>query len=120
MLFTSSRPRAAEYMKEICKETAISLERFQLVLNLVSGFTFFPDSCCRNLTSLNYDHSLATVIIVQSVQLSRNSNGTIEITHIHEPRHEISNNVVCATTKGSDQPAHMRSLVRVFAIRLSI
>ena len=26
-----------------------------------------------------------------------------------EPRHEISNNVVCATSKGSDQPAHMQS-----------
>ena len=28
------------------------------------------------------------------------------------PRHEISNNVVCATSKGSDQPAHTRSLIR--------
>ena len=26
-----------------------------------------------------------------------------------EPRHEISNNVVCATSKASDQPAHTRS-----------
>ena len=24
----------------------------------------------------------------------------------HEPQHEISNNVVCATSKASDQPAH--------------
>ena len=24
----------------------------------------------------------------------------------NEPRHEISNNVVCATSKASDQPAH--------------
>ena len=32
-----------------------------------------------------------------------------------EPRHEISNNVVCATSKGSDQPAHTRSLIRAFA-----
>ena len=29
--------------------------------------------------------------------------------------HEISNNVVCATSKGSDQPAHVRSLIRAFA-----
>ena len=34
---------------------------------------------------------------------------------LNEPRHEISNNVVCATSKGSDQPAHMRSLIRAFA-----
>ena len=39
--------------------------------------------------------------------------------HIIEPQHEISNNVVCATSKGSDQPAHTRrSLVRAFASRL--
>ena len=25
-----------------------------------------------------------------------------------EPRHEISNNVVCATSKASDQPGHSR------------
>ena len=39
---------------------------------------------------------------------------------IIEPVHEISNNVVCATSKGSDQPAHMRSLIRASASRLSI
>ena len=37
-----------------------------------------------------------------------------------EPRHEISNNLVCATSKASDQPAHARSLIRAFASRLSI
>ena len=37
-----------------------------------------------------------------------------------EPLHEISNNVVCATRKASDQPAHMRSLIRAFASRLNI
>ena len=39
---------------------------------------------------------------------------------IIEPVHEISNNVVCATSKASDQPAHTDSLIRVFASRLSI
>ena len=37
-----------------------------------------------------------------------------------EPVHEISNNVVCATSKVSDQPAHTRSLIRAFASPLSI
>ena len=37
-----------------------------------------------------------------------------------EPVHEISNNVVCATCKASDQPAHTRSLIRTFASRLNI
>ena len=31
----------------------------------------------------------------------------------------ISNNVVCATSKASDHPAHMGSLIRAFASRLS-
>ena len=40
--------------------------------------------------------------------------------HIIEQRHKISNNVVCATSKGSDQPAHMRSLIRAFTSRFNI
>ena len=39
---------------------------------------------------------------------------------INEPRHEISNNVVGATSKDSDQPVHTRSLIRAFASRLNI
>ena len=38
----------------------------------------------------------------------------------YEPRHEISNNVVLATSIGSDQPAHTRRLIRAFASRLNI
>ena len=38
---------------------------------------------------------------------------------INEPRHEMPNNVVCATNKGSDQPAHKSSLVRAFASRFN-
>ena len=37
-----------------------------------------------------------------------------------EPRHEISNNVVCATSKAADQHAQRRSLIRAFASRLNI
>ena len=40
--------------------------------------------------------------------------------NINEPRHEISNNVVCGTSKASDQPAHTCSLIRAFASRLNI
>ena len=43
-----------------------------------------------------------------------------DLEKIIEPVHEISNNVVYATSKASDQPAHMRSLIRAFASRLSI
>ena len=42
------------------------------------------------------------------------------IFNIIEPRHKVSNNVVCATSKRSDQPAHTRSLIRAFVRRLNI
>ena len=45
---------------------------------------------------------------------------SIRVFRVNEPRHEISNNVVCATSKASDQPAQSRSLIRVFASRLNI
>ena len=38
----------------------------------------------------------------------------------YERQHEISNDVVCATSNGSDQPAATRSLIRDFASRLNI
>ena len=38
----------------------------------------------------------------------------------NEPRHEISNNVLCATSKASDQLGHTRSLIRAYASRLNI
>ena len=37
-----------------------------------------------------------------------------------EPTHDNSNNVVCATSKASDQPVHTRSLIRAIASRLNI
>ena len=39
---------------------------------------------------------------------------------IIEPVHEISYNVVCATSRASDQPLHTCSLIRAFPSRLSI
>ena len=37
---------------------------------------------------------------------------------INGPKYEISNNVVCGSTKGLDQSAHLCSLIRAFASRL--
>ena len=60
------------------------------------------------------------------MNLPANIKGTDQTMLMHrlvctiESRHEISNNVVCATSKASDQPAHMRSLIRAFASRLNI
>ena len=38
---------------------------------------------------------------------------------VYEPRH-ISNNVVCATSKASDQPAQTHSLIRAFASCMNV
>ena len=46
--------------------------------------------------------------------------GSIYSCSLFEPRHEISNNAACATSKASDQPAYTRSLIRAFASRLNI
>ena len=48
--------------------------------------------------------------------------GAIFLSHpyTNEPQHEIANNVVCATSKSSDQPAHTRRLIRAFASPLNI
>ena len=40
--------------------------------------------------------------------------------YVNEPLHEIPNNVLCATIRASDQPAHTRNLIRAFASRLDI
>ena len=37
---------------------------------------------------------------------------------VSEPRHDKTNKKACAPSKGSDQPRHPPSLIRVFAVRL--
>ena len=44
----------------------------------------------------------------------------LKLCPIIEPVHDISNNVVCEISKGSDQAAHTGSLTRAFACRLNI
>ena len=50
----------------------------------------------------------------------RVDNQYFMLAYIYEPVHEISNNVVCATSKASDQLAHKHSLIRTFACRSNI
>ena len=46
---------------------------------------------------------------------------TVRLLQAYESqRHEISDNVVCATSKVANQPKQMRSLIRVFDSRLII
>ena len=43
-----------------------------------------------------------------------------DLTKVNEPQHEISNKMACLTSKASDQPAHMRSLIRTSASHWNI
>ena len=36
----------------------------------------------------------------------------------NEPRHDKTNKVACAPSEDSDQPGHLPSLIRVFAVQL--
>ena len=74
-------------------------------------------SLCKPLGEIAVDEiwiklHLTKVSLVQSVNLIWK---TISVW-----RQEISNNVVCATSKASDQPAHKCSLIRAFASCLNI
>ena len=40
------------------------------------------------------------------------------VTLVYNPAHDEAYNKACATSKNSDQPAHPRSLIRVFADRM--
>ena len=42
------------------------------------------------------------------------------ISFLNEPQHDISYNVVCATSKGTGQHAHTGSLIRAFDYCLNI
>ena len=53
-------------------------------------------------------------------KLMRNALIVTEESSIYEPRAKISNNVVVAISKASDQPAPRRSRIRAFASRLII
>ena len=73
-------------------------------------------------TLTHYKDGMAAVLIINHTErcdLKFNQRYAKPFTII-EPRHEISNNVVFATSKASDQPVHTRSLIRAFASRLNI
>ena len=77
--------------------------------------------CC---TSESLPVEPSVVLDYKTTFITINPPGLVLVTatkqNKNEPVHEISKNVVCATSKGSDQPGHMRSLTRAFASRLSI
>ena len=66
-------------------------------------FFYFPENYSRRVCKSTHKIFLA-----------------LTVSDTYEPRHDISNNVVCATSRASDQPAHTPSLIRAFASRLNI
>ena len=86
-----------------------------MLLRRLFGCSYFIVYCCSNCVK---------TLCVWALVLWRVHLAGEEIagcfTLNNEPVHGISNNVLCATSKASDQPAHTRSLLRAFACRLSI
>ena len=80
----------------------------------------------RSFVKINLLFRIMDPLKRKSPSLEKEIFGTLSCNYflihqsIYEPRHEISNNVVCGTSKASDQPAHMRNLIRAFASCLNI
>ena len=74
---------------------------------------FLSINCSKEPSHL--DHSFE---YQQNMFCLRNNN--FLIFNLYEPWHEISKNVVCASSKASNRPAHTHSLIRAFASCLNI
>ena len=99
--------------------------------NSITGLvliTFIPISECSDEHTHWLSQTTAFTACICKVELSVsfiNSNPLYILKdkilkHIIEPRHEISNNVVFATSKGLDQPVHTHSMIRALAFRLNM
>ena len=69
---------------------------------------------CSEVPMQNYNLSLTSHIYMVKMYMKALTTLRLEL------RHEISNNVICTMSNGSDQPAHTRSLIRALASRLNI
>ena len=70
----------------------------------------------RKLLHILYERSYR--FFMRQMQFRPDNSLNAFFAPINGPQYEISNNVVCASTKGLDQPVHMCSLIRAFASRL--
>ena len=100
-----------------------------LMINGLRKYPFDVQVCELDLLSWTYTFSRLRLIPPKELSLfSYKESVEWAIAHCNitflqipsEPVHEISNNVTCATSKASDQPAHTRSLIRAITGRLSI
>ena len=99
---------------------------FKVIVNFVGGAFSLDTSLNKKVLSFLFSEAKLDlsgkrrVWGKQGILSQEPATGTPESIRVNEARHEISNNVVCATSKGSDQPAHTRSLIRAFASCLNI
>ena len=99
-------------------------ECYELVLNLVRSFSWTAGSQ-RALVMIGDSEPHTPEYELNEGNLDWREEAKalasmVNLNIIIEPVHEIFNNVECATSKASDQPAHTRSPIRAFASRLSI
>ena len=92
-----------------------------LKLDIQTNILIYVTRCCTDLTSKvlkerTFGQSSALLLIL----LFKWGLFAFAIFIIIEPVHEISNNVVCATSKASGQPTLTHSLIGAFACRLDI
>ena len=82
-------------------------------------FMYVPTLCVRAANALARLR-VCMVVWAYAERISKISRELARLFYTNEPRHEISDNVVCAASKASDQPAPTHSLSRAFASRLNI
>ena len=78
-----------------------------------------PHSGFKSPVTFEVSEAVPVYHVIEYLEITGLLGSDVAI-NIFEPWHEISYNFVCATSKGSDQPAHTRSLIRAFATRSSI
>ena len=87
-------------------------DQIKLLMQKGASGSIYQNLCCRHFRC-DFDVAYIVVDWIQSLK-------QFYINVSYEPVHEISNNVVCATSKASDQPAHTHSLIRDFACHFNI
>ena len=105
-------PRRCDVINDVKLFPTVSQDILSQILDIIqSEDARYKSKCIRMHFRL--------ILILEVNTITCNSD-KILASKVYEPWHEISNNVVCATSKAPDQPAHTRSLISAFASRLNI
>ena len=115
------RRRGHAHDKVICY-TTFSKKNEVCIINGALVYIYMLIFVCMYICICYVSSDISHRYIMLSFSAIGNSKQTYlsYLSQTNEPRHEISNNMVCATSKASDQPAHTRSLIRAFTCRSNI